>query len=732
MTSSVNRRGARRPVRALTLTLAMLLAAPWLSACGGSATRHHYTMTYPEPTGRFERPLPFTIRVREVDMPRTYRGTELVFRPDAHEIQFRRSRRWSERPQDMMTKLVSRHLAATGLTREVIEDLRERPPDFVLDVDVKALELVVRGEKDHRAHLALDFALVRYEDEQVVFRHRFDETEAVSTESVRSGVRAMSRLLERAMDGAVEEMAQHFTALPEPQLDAMTGAGGPRTDPTMAEPDTEVLRPSDEGKGHPQMRADDTPIPPGTGAVFLPALSGSDREPLVTVYRSGEAVGEGQMGKRIILEPGRYDVRYGAGTFEQQGSVTVEVADSRTTFVPPSWAALTVRVVDPNFVPLRESYEILNLETREEFGIGFGADELVGEELRPWVLQPGLYKIIKAGGTYRDRENFATVRLVPGEGTLFTLVIDPDTGDFRGAGVVDAEDTGPTTEQKVWTNSALIGGALDFTTSNEVSADNEWSLAGTIFFDAQTRYREGPHMWSTQVDIEEQQQRTKTRDSFENVEDRLFFHTIYTYDVLPWVGPYVRAGVETKLLPRYAEFGDDPRNVTVLDQDGNVVETEADADRFLLGDSFSPLRLEEGAGGNFAVLQTRFVDLTTRLGIGARQDLALGLRDVQSVQGADVTLRELDDSNRVGPEGTVVLLARISRWVSVSSQFDGLLPFDSDQEVEFEWRNQISLRLVSFASLNYRLNMFRDPEFDATDDTVMTQDVQLRFSYVLF
>ncbi len=50
----------------------------------------------------------------------------------------------------------------------------------------------------------------------------------------------------------------------------------------------------------------------------------------------------------------------------------------------------------------------------------------------------------------------------------------------------------------------------------------------------------------------------------------------------------------------------------------------------------------------------------------------------------------------------------------------------------FSWRNTVSLRLASFISINYRLNVTRNPNFDIEDKVRTEHDVQLRFSYMLF
>ncbi|MEZ4464718.1 MAG: hypothetical protein R3F43_09510 [bacterium] len=79
----------------------------------------------------------------------------------------------------------------------------------------------------------------------------------------------------------------------------------------------------------------------------------------------------------------------------------------------------------------------------------------------------------------------------------------------------------------------------------------------------------------------------------------------------------------------------------------------------------------------------------------------------------------------------MVGIGRLSRWVTITSEFDGLLPVSDDAAV-FTWRNQAGLRLIRYVSINYRFNATRDPNLDV-EDTIRTEhDVQLRFSYTLF
>jgi hypothetical protein len=246
------------------------------------------------------------------------------------------------------------------------------------------------------------------------------------------------------------------------------------------------------------------------------------------------------------------------------------------------------------------------------------------------------------------------------------------------------------------------------------------------------RYKNGPHLWHNQLELEQGQTRLPDQDEFQSDTDRLFFHTIYTYDLLSWFGPYARFGLETKLFTRYENF-DEPTDVIVLDEEGMEVRTLSGVRRVKLGDTFAPFALKEGAGGNFRLLRSRFAELDVRLGFGGRQTFASGLYVFEeSVTGGAGRLIPVTDSSIEGLEGTLVGLGRVTRFVTVSTELDGLVPVKSEDLAVVTWRNQVAVRLASFLSLNYRFNLTRDPNLGIGTDARTEHDVQLRFSFVLF
>lgn len=483
---------------------------------------------------------------------------------------------------------------------------------------------------------------------------------------------------------------------------------------------------------HPQLADDTSVVPAGLGAVFLPSLEIDDpRAPIVTVWRGTSAVSDGKPGRRIILEPGDYTVRLGDGPDDMQVRIPVRIVGDRTTVVPVSWGALEIEVVNPSFVPFRGTYEVIDMDRREVVDLGFGADELLGEKPRVWVLRPGIYKLVKPGGTYRDRVDFATVRVLPGEYSRFVLVMNPDTGDFEGAGLADE----PVADDDGWTIDGVIGGDIalfqtDVTTAGSSSDELQLQLSG--FLDLSAALRGENARWITRLDVEQSHLREPRTDSFYSLQDRVFFHSIYIHQLTEWFGPYARVGVETSMLPRQIALGDDER---LVKSDGAVI-TGPDTVQF--ADALAPTTLLQGVGGNFQVWRSREAELGLRLGLGARQQLTNGLEVRLPTPATEDDPNPPDRLVPVasrfieGVETTAIGSARITRYVTVATEFDALYPFDPDEPFIISWRNQIGLRLASFASLTYRLNLLRNPTLTLVDDVQSEHTVQLRFSITLF
>ncbi|MEZ4464719.1 MAG: hypothetical protein R3F43_09515 [bacterium] len=134
--------------------------------------------------------------------------------------------------------------------------------------------------------------------------------------------------------------------------------------------------------------------------------------------------------------------------------------------------------------------------------------------------------------------------------------------------------------------SGLVVGAATFNRTDQVGEQAGWDLGLSLFFDTTASFQRDAHQWITRLELEEEQSRPEDGE-FTNEGDRLFLHTIYTYHLVPWFGPYLRVGLETKLLDRHQVF-EQAQTVDELDRGGNVVKTHVDVDRVKLGGPFAP------------------------------------------------------------------------------------------------------------------------------------------------
>lgn len=471
---------------------------------------------------------------------------------------------------------------------------------------------------------------------------------------------------------------------------------------------------------HPQLRADRTVVPAGMGAAFVPSLGLGDREPVITALSGRTAQAEGRPGRRMVLAPGAYTLHFGDGAEHQQVRIPIQVAAGRTTVVNPSWGGLEIQVVDPQFVPFRGTYELIRMDTREVVGVGFGADLLLGEKLRAWVLVPGIYKIVQSGGTYRDRTGFSTVRILPGEFVRFVLVQNPETGLFEGAGLADQDPE----EDRTWRLTGVIGGDVIFLrTELEPDVDSDdWTVVANAFLDISAGLHLDPHVWVTRLEVEESL--TRADGAFSPLKDRIYLHTIYTYAVLPWFGPYVRARLTSHLLPTH-------ETITVPD------ESTAEADdtrevRLRTAGPFAPMEFIEGAGGNFTVFRSREAELSLRLGLGTSQVVANGQKISRPTDEDPQALILVDNVYIEGVETTAIGQARVTRWITLSTELDALVPFEADKSMVMTWRNQANLRLARFASLSYRFNAEQNSAVTREEGIQVEHNLQLRFSVTLF
>jgi len=496
-----------------------------------------------------------------------------------------------------------------------------------------------------------------------------------------------------------------------------------------------------------QLEKDRTVIPVGKGAVFVPTITGSLNEPpVILVNEATQDVLDVRTGQRIVVDPGNYTVIVSSGTPAQGVGQAIEVIDGETTMVPVTWGALRIEVTDDRRVPHRGGYEIIRADNREPYGTGFGADTLQGEQLRTWLLPPGIYRIVKPGSNYRALRDFATVYVTEAGFVRYRLVLDRDTGEFQGSGVLIPGEFGSPRkiDQRLFRSLVLGANGQLVQQRNVVGVNNQVSLAGAMFLDGQLAYTVGQHRWSGLLQIEEgvSQIRPQEGDPLPLIKtrDRVRLDLLYTWYLRPSFGPYIRGAGESQAFRTNVVVTED----TVIRRefaDGRTGdERVATNDTFFVADPWQPTILREGVGLNTRFVNNRWVTLNWRVGFGLRQNLYGGawLLDDDPTSNDVIEYSEVESFNQEGVESTVIATARLPGWAVYATDLELFGDLGQAELVEgtelgrlsVEWRNTLTLRLTRNLSLNYYLNIDLLPQVIDTAQT--EQSVLLRASWALF
>ncbi len=462
----------------------------------------------------------------------------------------------------------------------------------------------------------------------------------------------------------------------------------------------------------------------GLGRLFVPVMTESDYEPVFTVMTLNDSIIKGaKMGTSVWLRPGKYRVALGSGTLDQIIKKVVEIRAEDTTILEPDWSCLVVRIIDETKNSVREAYEIYALPENEYFGVGYGADEQLGEHLQTWILRPGLYKIIKLGEHVNTHINFTTVCLQPGELIHYTIVINSETKDFLGAGILEL---GPRVRQMAnWTFFGTLYGSYSLNSSNDVTTKKqETSMIVVVQFDYNLMYTTPHHFFSSRGLIEEGWNLQKKQATFRSYLDRAQFKNIYIFYFTKPLGLYSRLFTETNLVQKKVYY-ETPRTIIKIDQYQNIIERRTNVRQLELSPIFSPIELKQGLGINLILLKSLWANLNIRVGMGWHQIFNRQL----FTQITDSTFKAKPSNYARGPEASLVGSARISRNMLLSCELEGFYP-RSSQHIDYEFENILNLKLSKNLSMDYTLR-FRNKK--SLSDYLITEHlVLLRYSFFLF
>lgn len=423
---------------------------------------------------------------------------------------------------------------------------------------------------------------------------------------------------------------------------------------------------------------------------------------------------------------------------------------------PQTTTGIRVHVLSTRntYVPLK--FDVFAVATKQLVSSGAGAIESSGEVPPLIELAPGLYKIVRSGEPFEARVDFAVVTVIDAV-TDIVIVVDPDSLAFRGSGPLAGEL--PTGIKIAGVRLSLNGGGtvLFNQVRGAVGSTSGTTSQFGVFGNFGLVLDKGVHF----VDVNAQLRLDLVdpiTGSITPTHDRFEASGLYSYKLNnPYVGPYVRAAMRTRIFPGYLYLQRDSAvgMVTINRLDGTtdnfVFGSQANPDdlRIRVAKAFAPLRLQEELGANLKAVDLDLVliklNVGTRIGFGFRQGFTNGLLVADSSEKADpVVLREVDDYSTLGPVVGATASVTFARWLFGSAEFGLLAPLlNTDKSASGTTQGRLLLDFSGtagfkvpilanflFASADYTFHLERDAFLTAR--TQFEHAVMVRVSVTLF
>ena len=201
----------------------------------------------------------------------------------------------------------------------------------------------------------------------------------------------------------------------------------------------------------------------------------------------------------------------------------------------------------------------------------------------------------------------------------------------------------------------------------------------------------------------------------------------YIFYFLSGLGVYGRFFLETNMF-RSPYYYDEPKTVTLFDKKGNLKDTKFNVEKVIVAPNFSPLELKEGLGINYSLIRSLRANFNVRVGLGYRQNINWKLYSKDAE--VDTAFFEKNSVYLRGPEASLLGNLRILRNMMITSELDVLVPSGTNNQLVYDWENNLNLRLSKNISIDYTIRIKKDPSIISYIQT--EQILLLRYSFILF
>ncbi len=458
-----------------------------------------------------------------------------------------------------------------------------------------------------------------------------------------------------------------------------------------------------------QINEDPTLTAMGKGALFVPYIVDPILEPPYTIYQDGEYIRDAEKGRRVQLNPGNYQIYIGSGPIDMRIKLDVTIEEERTRVVLPTWSALIVLTIDQSNNSLRESYQIVNEQTKIQIGAGTGADIIRGEQEQVWILKPDLYRITRRGEAPNSFQNFVTVRTQRGKLSTVQMVFDEKTRFIVGGGEV-ISDIQDYAKKGKWSFKAMISANFSLVNSGYISggtgSTNDISLGSTL--NASVLYDDINYLFINRLELTEQFLKPD-KDKLRFIKDLLRFESSFIYRFNRYVGPYVSFRLRAPLFNKHFKTGSDPDDLTTVEEeDGSIRELDPETN-FTYAKSFSATTLQQGAGLNADFNYGNIFQITARAGWGHRQDFNKFNYDISKLSETNEITRMNYFNHQYGPEFYLYFSIFPLSFLEIREEFEALIPVENTKNFSFLSKSSAFLWISRFAAIQYEFILEKSP-----------------------
>lgn len=417
--------------------------------------------------------------------------------------------------------------------------------------------------------------------------------------------------------------------------------------------------------------------------------------------------------------------------------------------------SLVIHILGSRGTYMRLRYDVYSVESQQVVFSGRGAREQRGEVPEPIELPPGLYKIVRAGEPFDTRVDYAIATVTAQARTEFLIVVDPDSREFRASGPVIGE---------LPRGTEIAGVRLSLNAGGNILLDQRYNSVGStsgttsiigLFGNFGLVFDKGNHLLDIGADLRLDLVDPVT-GSYTPTHDRLQATALYSYKLNnPYIGPYVRVGLQTSIFPGYVYLQRDTPDGTAtirhLDGTTDTVtfgdEANPDDLRIRVSDPLAPLKLQEEIGANLKAVDLDLIlfklRVGTRIGFGFRQTFTNGLLVTRNEDANPVVFDEVDDYTTLGPVIGANASVTFARWLFARARFNALSPITNREDAGSSFGGRILMELAGtagfkvpiltdllYASADYTFRVERDGFI--VNDTQFEHALMARATVTLF